>query len=151
MGDLLARIEFRQAWLLLAVLAALPVFWLARSAGGRLKFSSLAPLPASGRSLRTALAWLPPALLALAAALLGLALAGPRIGKTGGEITREGIAIMMVVDTSGSMAALDLSEKHRERTRLDAVKDVFTAFELAQHGFWFRFAVRLARLAAPVQ
>ncbi|MCP4224195.1 MAG: hypothetical protein GY773_12680, partial [Actinomycetia bacterium] len=35
-----------------------------------------------------------------------------------------GISIMMVIDVSGSMRALDLSEGDRERTRLDAVKEV---------------------------
>ena len=34
----------------------------------------------------------------------------------------------MVVDTSGSMVALDLSTETQERTRLDAVKDVFVKF-----------------------
>jgi Ca-activated chloride channel family protein len=128
MVSLLHAVEFRDAWLLSTAMAAIPVYALARRAGGRLTFSSLAVLPAARHSVRAALAWLPPALLALATALLAVALAGPRTAKTGGEIAREGIAIMMVVDTSGSMAALDLSTKDRERTRLDAVKDVFAEF-----------------------
>jgi Ca-activated chloride channel family protein len=134
MWSLLGKIEFRDGWLLIAALAAFPVFLLARRAGGRLTYSSLSPLPKRIRSARTALTWLPPALLALATALIAVALAGPRVGKSGGEIAREGIAIMMVVDTSGSMAALDLSEKDRERTRLDAVKDVFKAFVRGGNG-----------------
>jgi Ca-activated chloride channel homolog len=36
----------------------------------------------------------------------------------------------MAVDISGSMRALDLSEKNRELTRLDAVKEVFERFVL---------------------
>ena len=59
-----------------------------------------------------------------------VALAGPRIGERTSHVQREGIAIMMVVDTSGSMSALDLSTSSRERTRLQAVQDVFERFVL---------------------
>ena len=41
---------------------------------------------------------------------------------------------MMVVDTSGSMAALDLSTSVRERTRLQAALDVFEQFVLGGSG-----------------
>ena len=58
------------------------------------------------------------------------ALAGPRIGEQVSRVQREGIAIAMVVDTSGSMRALDLSTPDGERTRLQAVQDVFESFVL---------------------
>ena len=41
---------------------------------------------------------------------------------------------MMVVDISGSMQALDLSTDDRERTRLEAVQDVFEEFVLGGSG-----------------
>ena len=42
---------------------------------------------------------------------LAIALAGPRAGDKSARVRREGIAIMMAVDVSGSMRALDLSEQ----------------------------------------
>ncbi len=123
-------VEFREPLLLLLVLLAVPVFFLARRAPGRVLFSSFRALPAGAKSWRTRFAWLPDALLSLAVIALVLALAGPRIGERFSRIEKEGIAIMMVVDISGSMQALDLSTDDRERTRLAAVQDVFEAFVL---------------------
>ena len=125
----MAALEFREPLLLLLALLAGPLYLLARRAPGRVLYSSLALLPAAG-SWRARLAWLPDLLLALALVALVLALAGPRIGERVSHIEREGIAIMMVVDTSGSMSALDLSTSVRERTRLQAVQDVFERFVL---------------------
>ncbi len=134
MIDWWSRFEFQHPWLLLAALVAVPVFLLARRAPGRVLFSSLAILPPKGRSWRSRLAWVPDALLALAVAALVVALAGPRIGERNSRVNREGIAIMMVIDRSGSMQALDLSEEDEEMTRLDAVKEVFEEFVLGGDG-----------------
>ena len=128
--NVLMSIEFREPLLLALALLGIPVFLLARRAPGRVIFSALSALPEHGGSWRMRLAWLPDASLALAVAALAVALAGPRIGERFTRIDREGIAIMMVVDTSGSMQALDLSTDDRERTRLEAVQDVFEAFVL---------------------
>jgi Ca-activated chloride channel family protein len=114
------------SYLALAALA-LPAAWWAQRAAGRVVFSSLDALP-SASSWRTRLAWSPTALLALAVVALCVALSGPRKGVGHTEIRRDGIAIMMTVDISGSMRALDLSEGPTERTRLDAVKQVFVQF-----------------------
>ncbi len=127
MGELF-NIEFRQPWFLLTALAALPAFFLARHTAGRLLFSSLELLPRQGRSWRTRLAWLPDLALALAVLVAAVAFAGPRKLDDHHRIEREGIAIMMVIDTSSSMQALDLSEGDDELTRLDAVKQVFEEF-----------------------
>ncbi|GAB4569204.1 MAG: VWA domain-containing protein [Haliangiales bacterium] len=126
--NLLGRIEFREPWMLWIGLLAVPVFLLSRSSTGRVLFSSLALLPARSSSWRTRLAWLPDVGLALAALAMAAALAGPRVVRGDTHIEREGIAIMMVVDTSGSMRALDLAREDRELTRLDAVKEVFIDF-----------------------
>ena len=109
----MTALEFREPLLLLLALLAVPLFLIARRAPGRVLFSSFALLPAGGRGWRARLAWLPDALLALALVGLVLALAGPRIGERFSRIEREGIAIAMVVDTSGSMSALDLSTPQR--------------------------------------
>jgi Ca-activated chloride channel family protein len=93
-------------------------------------FSSLRALPLGGHTWRTRLAWLPDALIAVAVVGLAIAATGPRAGDRSARVRRDGIAVMMAVDVSGSMRALDLSEPNRELTRLDAVKQTFERFVL---------------------
>ena len=106
-------IEFRDPALIALVALAVPLYLLARRAPGRVLFSSFELLPDGERGWRSRLAWVPDALLALSLVSLVLALAGPRIGERISRVQREGIAIMMVIDTSGSMAALDLLTPER--------------------------------------
>ena len=122
--------EFREPLLLLLAVLAVPLYLLARRAPGRLVFSSLGILPGEAGGWRRRFAWVPDVMLCLALIALVVALAGPRVGERFSRIHREGIAIMMVVDVSSSMRALDLSTAARERTRLEAVQDVFEAFVL---------------------
>lgn len=121
------RFELAHPWYLLAALAVVPLVWWSRRAAGRVTFSSLAALPTTA-TWRTRLAWLPDALFALAGLGLAVALAGPRAGLESSRIRKDGIAIAMVVDTSSSMLALDLSTADKDQTRLDAVKKVFEQF-----------------------
>ena len=123
-------LEFREPAMLLLAVLAVPVFALARRAPGRVLFSSLDLLPGTGSGWRVRFIWVPDALVALAVVGFALALAGPRTSEGFSQVRRDGIAIMMVVDTSGSMSALDLSTAERERTRLAAVQDVFEHFVL---------------------
>ena len=127
---LLESLEFREPLLLLLALLAIPIYLLAARAPGRVIFSSFRALPAHRGSWRTRLSWMPNLMLALSVAALAVALAGPRLGERFSRIEREGIAIMMIVDISGSMQALDLSTDRKERTRLQAVQDVFDGFVL---------------------
>lgn len=120
-------IELRDPWLLALALAALPVYALARRHAGRLLYSSLRLLPPRASSWRARLAFLPPLLLALASALFALALAGPRLPDQTTRVQRKGIAILMALDCSGSMRALDL-DSGQQRTRLDVVKALFEQF-----------------------
>jgi Ca-activated chloride channel family protein len=128
------QLEFREPWWLLAALAVIPIYLGCRRSIGRVRFSSLTALPSGTKTWRTRLAFLPDVLLCTGALAIAIALAGPRVGDRGSKVQRRGIAIMMVVDTSGSMSALDLSDGKRERTRLDAVKEVFADFALGGHG-----------------
>jgi Ca-activated chloride channel family protein len=120
--------DFAHPWALLLVLLAIPAWWWSHRSAGRVVFSSLRALPLAGTTWRTALAWVPDALSAAAVACLAIGIAGPRGGDNNARIHREGIAVVMAVDCSGSMRALDLSEKTQELTRLDAVKRVFEQF-----------------------
>ncbi|HEY0191239.1 MAG TPA: VWA domain-containing protein, partial [Kofleriaceae bacterium] len=126
----LFHVEPTHPYLLLLVVLALPAYALSRRSAGRIVFSSLRALPLGGHTWRTRLAWLPDALIALGVVALVLALTGPRAGDRAARVRRQGIAIMMVADVSGSMRALDMSEKNRELTRLDVVKQAFEQFVL---------------------
>ena len=121
------------AFLLLLPLAAAAycVFRSRRRSG--LLFSALGRLPTAGASWRTRMLWLPPALFLLAVAAAIVALARPQTVLSQVHRHTESLGIMMTVDVSGSMRALDLSDFAagrliRERTRLDVVKDVFSGF-----------------------
>ncbi len=123
-------VEPTHPWLVLVALLAWPAYRLAGMSAGRVVFSSLRALPLGGHTWRTRLAWLPDAMIAGAVIALALASTGPRAGDQSARVRRDGIAVMMAVDVSGSMRALDLSEKNRELTRLDAVKETFERFVL---------------------
>jgi Ca-activated chloride channel family protein len=124
---------------LLAVLAPLIAVWLIAwgwlesrgSTHSALRFSSIARL----KQLRTApavvLRRLVVALRIPAVLLLAFAMLRPQLGRTETKVSTEGVDIQLVVDTSGSMAALDLDDDKpiaQRRSRLDVVKDVIAEF-----------------------
>jgi Ca-activated chloride channel homolog len=124
--------------LLIAVLAPLFVAWIAivvwlqrRRRVSATTFASLAPfsLLRTPWSVRL-LPWIP-RLRFIAVGLLVLALARP-IGQHGKKaLTSDGLHILLAIDTSGSMQALDLDgEKSIEqrRSRLGVVRDVVAQF-----------------------
>ncbi len=126
--------RFRDPLFLWGVALAPLVYALAVRAPAALTYSSLASVDRGPESLRMRLTRLPALCLALAAALFAVAMAGPRSGDAATLQRREGIAIAMVVDRSGSMLALDFSEREQSKTRLDAVKGVFEKFVLGGSG-----------------
>ena len=96
-------------------------------------FSLASRLPASGTTWRTIAARILPAFSLLGIALSIAALARPQTVFSKTRRTADVIAIEMVVDASGTMDALDMSERLatgdvKERTRLDAVKEAFATF-----------------------
>ncbi len=66
--------------------------------------------------------------LLLALALLIIALARPRLGRGSTDIESSGIDIMLTVDVSGSMEAMDFTLNGQPTNRLDVVKDVIAKF-----------------------
>lgn len=64
----------------------------------------------------------------LALILLVLGLARPQDGRTEHKKRTEGLDIMLVVDTSGSMKAMDFTHNGRQKNRLEVVKSVLEAF-----------------------
>jgi len=124
----LGGFELRDPLFLLVGLLALPVYWLASRLPSVVTYSSLSLVDGAPRSLRSRLAGLPALLLSLAVAALAIALAGPRTGEATSQVHREGIAIAMVVDRSGSMQARDFVQGDTSVSRLDVVKQVFRDF-----------------------
>ncbi len=94
----------------------------------RVKFSSLANLKRLKRSTSLLLRHTLLVLRCLAIALFVVALARPQSGNKASEILTEGIDIMLCLDTSGSMQALDFRWKNERQNRLQVVKRVVTDF-----------------------
>jgi Ca-activated chloride channel homolog len=120
--------EFRDPLLLWFGLFAPLVYLLAARLPSVVTVSTLSHFDGAPRSLRSRLARLPALLLAAATALFAVALAGPRTGDTSTHVHKEGIAIVMAVDRSGSMNARDFVAGDASVSRLDAVKQVFHDF-----------------------
>jgi Ca-activated chloride channel family protein len=123
------KVDFASpGWLLLALAVPPLVWWWLRGWRTALRFPGaglLAELPAgrARRARRTG------ALLrALALVLVVVALAGLRTPDLRTRIGTEGVAIVMAVDVSGSMAERDFDWHGAPVTRLEAVKNVFRLF-----------------------
>ncbi len=116
---------------LLWLLALLPLlaFLLGRQGKGPAIIFSSTTIPAmvgnTGRTRPGALLFL--LRLAVLAALI-LALARPQLGNTTTEINASGIDILLAVDVSGSMEAMDFTLDGQPTNRLDVVKRVVTDF-----------------------
>jgi Ca-activated chloride channel family protein len=125
-----ADLELRDPWLLLLGALVPFVFWAARRIPNSLLYSSLAMADLAPRSVRVRLAWVPAGLVTLAFACLALAMSGPRTGDSTTTVKREGIAIMLAIDRSGSMDARDFVDGDYSVNRLGAVKEVVKEFVL---------------------
>lgn len=121
-------------WVCVAALLLLPLIWLrARSQAIRptIRFSSFRWLEGVPSGAATKLWFVPPLLRSLAVLCLIAAIARP---QSGGEYTdtREGIAIQLVLDVSGSMQQDDFELNGRRVRRLDVVKTVLERFVLGK-------------------
>ena len=110
--------------------AAWRMFRRARRSG--LRFSATPRLPTRASGWRATLAALAPWLMVAGLALLLAAATRPRLPLASEKRDVDAIAIMMTVDVSGSMLALDLTPKgvrySEDTTRLAVVKKVFADF-----------------------
>jgi Ca-activated chloride channel family protein len=122
--------RFADPWLLILLLAVpFMVFYeLKKMGSSRIRFSSLETL----KDLKPArsLVWRKVLLILRCAAmsLLIMALARPQSGTTSTEIITEGVDIMLCLDTSGSMNALDFQLENKRVNRLQVVKKVVDEF-----------------------
>ena len=97
-----------------------------------IRFSAMGRIPGRSAGWRAKVAALTPLLLLAGLALLVLAAARPRTSLAREKKSVDAIAIMMTVDVSGSMDALDLTPRgerfSRNTTRLAVVKKLFAEF-----------------------
>jgi Ca-activated chloride channel family protein len=114
-------------WLLLLLPAV--AFWRSRR-GPRaaVVYSSVDALRAVSRSPRSLAGRLLPLVRFPAAALLIIALARPQVGHATTSVKASGVDVMLAVDVSGSMGALDLTLDGKPSDRLSVVKNVMHRF-----------------------
>jgi Ca-activated chloride channel family protein len=122
--------EFQFPWLL-ALLGLLPVYALLRGKVGKLSaltFSSADIARAAGAQARSAAGRFLFFLRLLVVALGIIALAGPRFANYHVETETPGIDIMLVLDLSWSMMAIDMGKPSEKLTRFSAASGVLKDF-----------------------
>lgn len=118
-------------WLWLLLLVPLLVFLRVRlrECNASLQFPSLAIVKVTTTGKVWAARLVPPGLRLLAFTCIPIALAQPQRDESTHTIRESGVDIVLAVDLSASMLALDMSENPNEPvTRLDVVKRVITDF-----------------------
>jgi len=115
-------------WFLLLGLIPWLVYLCWKNPGGTFHYSSLSTLKALRPRRVDFLAAIPIILRCLAVALLVVSLARPQEGRKSTEILSAGVDIILAIDTSGSMRALDLEKDDKQVDRLTVVKDVVREF-----------------------
>ena len=122
--------EFQFPWVL-ALLGLLPVYALLRGKTGRLSalaFSSAEIAREAGAKARSAAGQFLFFLRLLVVALVIVALAGPRLADYHVETETPGIDIMLVLDLSWSMMAIDMGKPAEKLSRFTAASGVLKDF-----------------------
>ena len=120
--------RFEDPWLLL-ILLSLPILILReRTIASVINYSSLASLKAVSQHHSKIKAMAPIILRFIAITLFIIAFARPQEGHKRTEILSQGVDIVLAIDTSGSMQALDFKKNKTQVTRLSVVKDVVAEF-----------------------
>ena len=121
--------RFEDPWLLLFFLIV-PYLTIRRKVKlqATISYSSIDKLQAIRSPRVEILSILPLVLRMIAISLLVLALARPQEGYKRTEILSVGVDIMLALDTSGSMQALDFIKDEKRDTRLAMVKNVVSQF-----------------------
>lgn len=120
--------QFAHPWfLLLLLLVPALTYWhlrLRRRPGATLRYSNVQTALRTGRARADWARHLLFGLRMVVLVLIILALARPQSGRTEEEITAEGIDIVIALDVSGSMLAMDFKPKNR----IEAAKEVAAKF-----------------------
>lgn len=124
---MLSGISFQHPWLFLLLLV-IPAYvgwriWRRRTSEAALQVSSVSTLQGVKPTWRVRLRLLPLALRLLAFAMAVVVIARPQSSSSHSDSNTEGIDIVLALDISGSMRALDFKPN-----RLEAAKEVATKF-----------------------
>jgi Ca-activated chloride channel family protein len=119
-------------WLVLAVPPL--VWWWMRQRRSALRHPAVDRLPALPDRRARQARWGGALLRGSSLLALAVAAAGPRLPDLHTRIDTEGIALVLVVDVSGSMAERDFDWNGQPVTRLEAVKKVFNLFVAGPSG-----------------
>ena len=120
--------------LLLFVVALVWFLKFRKKSAGHIKVSSLKGVEPLSRSVMVTLSRLVPFLKIIALILLILALARPQWGDKKINVTTQGVNIILALDLSESMRALDFKKDNKIVTRLEAVKTVVRDFIMKREG-----------------
>jgi Ca-activated chloride channel family protein len=123
-------IQFLQPeWLWLLALLPLALLWRGRKGSvAAVEYSNIEVARAVARKTRSRAGhwrWLLPV---IAAALMVIGMARPRLAHGRTDVTASGIDIMLGLDVSGSMQALDFKMGGKRVNRIDVVKSVVSKF-----------------------
>ena len=121
-------IRLAYPWFLFFLLCLVPIFLWGKKSSGRVRFSSLDLM----KSMNLKAKLNPKTLLllfrSLAIIFIVLALARPQSGRKFTKTSSNGVDIFLVLDTSGSMEALDFKREGKRVDRLTIVKEVVRDF-----------------------
>lgn len=120
--------NFANPLFLLLLIFLVPMFIFYRKKELSITYSSIKTLKRQKRSPMTYLVHLPFLFKILTFIFLVIALARPQAGRTKTERKSEGLDMMLVLDTSGSMKALDLKIDGQRKDRLFVIKKVVKDF-----------------------
>lgn len=127
---MMTNFQFATPWalILLPIILALFIFDLKKEALIKLPLSSHLLVKHAKKSWRTHLRFLPALLKMLGLIFLVVALARPQTFNEFTEVTSEGVDIILTLDASGSMRALDMELEGLQTDRLAVVKSVVKKF-----------------------
>ncbi|MCP3876505.1 MAG: VWA domain-containing protein [Desulfobacteraceae bacterium] len=120
--------------LLLLVIAMILFFKLRKKSSNHIKVPSLKGTDAISRSFMARVSKVIPLLKILSLILLIIALARPQWGDRKINVTTQGVNIILALDLSESMRALDFKKDNKIVTRLEAVKTVVQEFIMKREG-----------------
>ncbi len=118
--------DLAHPWVLsiLLIVPAIAVWLWKRDRPSTLQYSDIRLVHGLPKSLKVRLRWLPVALQLLVLVFLIIAIARPQSSRETEVIHGEGVDIILALDISGSMAALDFEPENR----LEAAKQVISSF-----------------------
>lgn len=122
-------------WLLLLIPWAVLLWWQARLTAVAVVYSSISLLAGMPKTWAQQLKRFLPWLWRLGVLLMIFGLTRPQLGHEEVRLRTDGLAIMMCIDRSGSMRALDFPLDGQQVDRLEVVKRVFRDFVVGKAGF----------------